>query len=165
MENTTEPQATGEEQDAAEHPAAVAKSKRPRVLMAVIAVTAVIALVAAAVGFVMAFQARRAADRNLRQATSLRLVAEAQSILAYTSPGTDVTAFQGLVAAQRLAQTPDDGPLRSVLEDNYRALKIIDPSQPAAASRSAATGDGSPQAMITASLFGMPKPANRSASG
>ncbi|OBH98696.1 WD40 repeat domain-containing protein [Mycobacterium sp. E2733] len=123
----TGPHADGEEPDA-EHPAAVAQPQRPRVLVAALALTAVIALVAAAVGFAMAFQAKRAADRNLRQATGLRLVAEAQSILARTRPGSDVTAFQGLVAAERLSQTADDGPLRSVLQDNYRALKIIETS-------------------------------------
>ncbi|KZS67821.1 hypothetical protein [Mycobacterium ostraviense] len=128
MEDTTERQVAGEEQHAAEHPSAVAEPKRPRALIAGLAVTVVIVLVAAVVGFVMAFQAKREANRNSRQATSLRLVGEAQSILARSRPGTDITAFQGLVTAQRLAPTPDDGPLRSVLEDNYRALKIIETS-------------------------------------
>ncbi|OOK64234.1 WD-40 repeat-containing domain protein [Mycobacterium kansasii] len=127
MDDTTEPPAAGD-QAAAGHRATVAESSRPRALITVLAVAAVIALVAAVVGFVMAFQATREANRNLRQATSLRLVAEAQSILARTRIGSDITAFQGLVAAQRLAQTPDNGPLRSVLEDNYRALKIIETS-------------------------------------
>ncbi|KZS80253.1 hypothetical protein B4U45_27990 [Mycobacterium persicum] len=128
MEDTTERQVTGEERQAAEHPTTVAEPRRPRALIAGLAVTVVIVLVAAVVGFVMAFHAKREANRNLRQATSLRVVAEAQAILARTRPGTDITAFQGLVAAQRLAPSPDDGPLRSVLEDNYRALKIIETS-------------------------------------
>ena len=93
MGDKIESQAAGEAQDAAEGHR-VAFARRPRVLIAVLAVTAVVALVAAVVGFVMAFQAKHEAERNLRQATSLRLVAEAQSILAHTRPGTDVMAFQ-----------------------------------------------------------------------
>lgn len=126
MEDTPESQGRGEDPDAAIRPAAVTQPKRRRALIAVLAVTTVIALVAAVVGFVMASQAKRRADRTLLQATSLRLVDEAQSILAHARVGKDTTAFQALVAAQRLAQTPDDGPLRVVLEDNSRAIKIIE---------------------------------------
>lgn len=54
MEDTPESQGRGEDPDAAIRPAAVTQPKRRRALIAVLAVTTVIALVAAVVGFVMA---------------------------------------------------------------------------------------------------------------
>ena len=57
-------------------------------------------LVAAVVGFVPAWQVKREKDRMFREATSLRLVAEARAMLAQTRPECDVRAFQQLVAAR-----------------------------------------------------------------
>ena len=90
-----------------------------------LAVTTVVAVVAAVAGFVLAWQAKRETDRMFREATSLRLAAEALSMLYGTRPEGDVRAFQQLVAARRLAQTPDDGPLREALMDRMNTLKII----------------------------------------
>ena len=100
--------------------------KRSRILLTAPAVTAVIAVIAAVVAFVQASRANRETDRMFREATSLRLVAEAQSMLAHTRPGGDVRAFQQLVAARRLAQTPGDGPLVSVLEEMSHTREIIE---------------------------------------
>lgn len=83
-----------------------AATERPRVLIAVLVVTAVAALVAATVGFVMAFRAKHSAEQDLRQATSLRLVAEAQSILARTRPGSDVTAFKDWLPPRNSRKRP-----------------------------------------------------------
>ena len=58
-----------------------------------LAVTAVIAVVAVILG-VQANNARHQADARFREATSLRLVSEAQSMLAGTRSGGDVRAFQ-----------------------------------------------------------------------
>ncbi len=79
-----------------------------------LAVTAVVAVVAVILG-VQANHARNQADARFREATSLRLVSEAQSMLAGTRSGGDVRAFQQLLVARRLAQTPDDGPLLNAL--------------------------------------------------
>ncbi len=49
----------------------------------------------------------------------------ARSMLAGTHPEGDVRAVQQLVAARRLAQTPDDGPLRDALEERMSTLKVI----------------------------------------
>ena len=80
---------------------AAALGKRSRILLTVLAVIAVIAVIAAVVGFVQAWQAKRETDRILREATSLRLVAEAQSMLAHTRFEGDVRAFQQLIVARR----------------------------------------------------------------
>ena len=111
-------------QAAQEKEHAAALRKRSRILITALAVTAVIAVIAAVVGFVQASQAKREADGRLREATSFRLVAEAESMLA-SRPGDDVRAFQQLAAARRLAQTPDD-PYLSVLEEMSNTLKIIE---------------------------------------
>ena len=101
-------------------------TKRPPILVRALAVTIVIAVFAAVVGFVLVWQVKREKDRMFREATSLRLVAEARSMLAQTRPEGDVRAFQQLVAARRLAQTPDDAPLREALMDRMNTLKIIE---------------------------------------
>ncbi len=100
-------------------------TKRSRILVKALAVITVVAVIAAVVGFVLAWQVKREKDRMFREATSLRLVAEARSMLAQTRPEGDVRAFQQLVAARRIAQTPDDGPLREALMDKMNTLKII----------------------------------------
>ena len=70
--------------------------KRSRILITVLAVTAVIAVVAVILG-VQANHARKQADARFREATSLRLVSEAQSMLAGTRSGGDVRAFEQLL--------------------------------------------------------------------
>ena len=70
------------------------------------------------------------ADTRFREATSLRLVSEAQPMLAGTRPGGPVRAYQQLVAARRLAQTPDDGPLVNVLVKMVNLVKIAEAGSP-----------------------------------
>ena len=67
-----------------------------------LAVTAIIAVVAVILG-VQANHARKQADARFREATSLRLVSEAQPMLAGARPGGAVRAYQQLLAARRLA--------------------------------------------------------------
>ena len=106
--------------------------RRSQILRRVLAGTAVVAVVAlvgavvAVIGFRQATTANHQAQNRFREATSLRLVAEAQSMLAHTRSGGDVRAFQQLVAARRLAQTPNDGPLLSVLEEMSNTREIIE---------------------------------------
>ena len=104
-------QAAREKQEAAEARAAL--RKRSRILRAVLAVTAIIAVVAvvAAIALVQANNAREQADTRFREATSLRLIAEAQSHAGRYPAGGDVRAFQQILAARTTRQPPDDGPL------------------------------------------------------
>ena len=63
---------------------------------------------------------------HLREATALRLVSEAQAMLAGTRSGGQMRAYQQLLAARRLAQTPDDGPLLDVLPKMVHLIKIAE---------------------------------------
>ena len=98
--------------------------KRSRILVALLAVTAIVAVVAVALGL-QANQERQQSDARFREATSLRMVSEARAMLAGTRPGGQVRAYQQLVAARRLAQTPDDGPLLNVLPEMVNLIKIV----------------------------------------
>ena len=109
---------------------AAALRKRSWILITVLAVTAVIAVVAVILG-VQANNAQHQADTRFREATSLRLVSEAQSMLAGTRSGGDVRAYQQLVVARRLAQRPDDGPLLNVLVKRAsNTIKIAEAGSP-----------------------------------
>ena len=115
-------------QAAKEHAAAL--RKRSRILVTVLAVTVVIAVVAVILGM-YANHARKQADSargqvvsDFRNATSLRLVSEAQAMLAGTRLGGKVRAYQQLVAARPLAQTSDNGPLLNVLPEMVNLIKI-----------------------------------------
>jgi WD40 repeat protein len=94
-----------EEQQVTAEAHTVTLRKRSRVLRAVLAVTAVVAVVAA-FGLVRANASGNEAKRQLRDATGQRLLAEAQSILSGTRPGTDAEALQLVLAAQSLVNTP-----------------------------------------------------------
>ncbi|NMR28105.1 nSTAND1 domain-containing NTPase [Crystallibacter degradans] len=105
-------QSAREKQEAAEAHAAVLR-KRSKVLRMVLAVTAVIALVAV-LGFVLAFfaqdQAVRSADeadQRSREATALKLAAEGQSMLAGARPGGELRGMQQMLAAQSLVRTSE----------------------------------------------------------
>ena len=112
---------------------AAALRKRSRILITVLAVTAVVAVVAVILGVQadharkQADVARQQADARFREATSLRLVSEAQQMLAGTRSLNDVRAFEQLVAARRMTQTqtPDDGPLLTVLPEMVNLIKIV----------------------------------------
>jgi WD40 repeat protein len=117
-------------QAATEHAAAL--QKRSRILRAVLAVTAIVAVAAVVLGLQaeqerkQANIARGQAEARFREETSLRLVSEAESMLAGTRSEGDVRAFQQLLTAHRLAQPPDDGPLFSALIKKIATIKIIE---------------------------------------
>jgi hypothetical protein len=124
-------------QAARQHAAAL--RKRFRILITVLAVTAIIATVAVILG-VQANNARREADTRSREAISLRLVSEAQSILAGTRPLDPLRAYKQLVVARRLSQTTDVGPLVDVLNELVNVIKIVE--GPSTASSVAFSPDG-----------------------
>jgi WD40 repeat protein len=94
-----------EQQAAAERHTATLR-KRGHILRGVIAVTAVVAVVAV-FGFVQANAAGNDAKRQFREATSQRLIVDAQAMLDGSQPGGDLRALQQMVTGQRLAQSPD----------------------------------------------------------
>jgi WD40 repeat protein len=103
---------------------AAALRKRFWILIAVLAVTAIVAVVAVALG-VQADHARKQADTRFRESTALRLVSEAQAMLAGTRPGSPLRAYQQLLVGRTLAQTPDDGPLLTVLPEMISLIRIV----------------------------------------
>ena len=109
----------------AAHQHAAALRKRSRILIAVLAVTAIIAVVAGFL-YVRANTAQEKATARFRESTALRLVSEAQSTLAGARSGGPVRAYQQLLAARRLAQPPDDGPLLDVLPKLVNLIKIAE---------------------------------------
>ena len=99
--------------------------------------TAVIAVVAGFL-YVRANTAQEKADSRFREATALRLVSEAQSMLAGSRAGGAVRAYQQLLAARGLA-TRDDGPLLSALVKMVNLIKVVDTDRPCPVSRLAPT--------------------------
>jgi WD40 repeat protein len=69
---------------------------------------------------------REREQRRHRDTTARRLIAEAQGMLAHTTPGGDEQAFQQLLVARMLSSQPDDGPILDALVSRSRLLKIID---------------------------------------
>jgi WD40 repeat protein len=114
-----------EQQRLADELRAAAVIKRSRILQVLLTLTAIIAVVAA-MGFVQANTARHQAQERFRFATSLRLVSEALAILDDARPGGDARAFQQILAARRLAATPDDGALYSAVIKKLTTRKIIE---------------------------------------
>jgi WD40 repeat protein len=101
--------------------------KRSRILVAALAVTAVVALVAVMLG-VQAVQARHEAQIQLHQKLLTQrqiLIAEAQDMLAGAQPGGDARAFQQILAARALLTPSDDGPLYTAVAQRASTLKII----------------------------------------
>ena len=99
-----------------------------RAAIAGLAMLTVIAAVAAWIAIVKQQEANRQrheAIQQRNQAEARRLVSEAQSMLAGARSGA-VRAYQQLVAARRLARTPDDGPLLNVLVKRVNLIKIAD---------------------------------------
>ncbi|MGN7253363.1 nSTAND1 domain-containing NTPase [Arthrobacter sp. SAFR-014] len=97
--------AARERQDAAETHAMVLR-RRSRVLKAVVAAALAIAVVAVA-GFLQASIAQRQANERTREATALRLVSEAQSMVTGGRPGGDVRAIKQILAAHAIAPTAE----------------------------------------------------------
>ncbi|MDH6247818.1 TIR domain-containing protein [Mycobacterium sp. OTB74] len=116
-------------QAAKEH--AVALRKRSRILAAVLAVTTVIAMVAVVLGVAannarnQADSARRETDARFREATSFRLVSDAESMLAGSRAGGSIRAYQQLLASRQLVQPPVDGPLLTALRGMVALIKVV----------------------------------------
>jgi WD40 repeat protein len=113
--------------------------RRDRILRSVLALTVVVALAAAA-GFVWARHSQGVAERSARDATAQKLVAEAQSLLADSRQGDDVQALEELLAADKLANTPDDRPLLDAVVDRYSMRKVLITKEPVIAVASASGG-------------------------
>ena len=142
---------------------AAALRKRSRILVTVLAVTVIVAVVAVILGL-QANHAQKQADTRFREATSLRLVSEAPSMLAGARSGGEVRAYQQLVVARRLAQTPDDGPLLDVLPKMVNLIKIIPASDWVTEGCSARMGGASSPVVPTRRCgCGTRAPASRSA--
>src|SRR6478672_1071721 len=106
-----------------------------RAAVAGLAMLTVCALVAAGIAVVQrqeAVRQRQEAVHQRNEAEARRLVADSQSILATVdyNPAGEVRAFQQLVAAQRLAQRPDDDPLVDTLVKNVKLIKIAATGSP-----------------------------------
>ena len=61
-----------------------------------------------------------------REATALRLISEAQSMLAGTRSGGEVRAFQQTACGATTGANADDGPLLNALVKMVNLLKIIE---------------------------------------
>jgi WD40 repeat protein len=111
------------------------------VAIAGLALLTVVAVVAALVAVVQ--RGRAIEQRNA--AIALRLVAEAQSMLAGDRPGNDARAFQELLAAQKLAEMdhrkPDDGSVFDALVARSTTFKVLDTQRPLTYLALSPTGD------------------------
>jgi WD40 repeat protein len=98
-------------------------------LWLVLAVTIVVAFVAVA-GFFSARRSQAAAERSAQDATAQKLVAEAQAMLADTREGDDLQALHELLAANKLANQPNDRPLLDALVNRFSMLKVLKTEEP-----------------------------------
>ena len=101
--------------------------RRSRILRAVFAMTAVVAVVAVG-GLVFAMSARGQAQDRFRQATSVRLASDADGVLNGSRPGSDARALYELLAANALSPNTFDQNMYSVGVETFNTLKLIDPS-------------------------------------
>ncbi|HEX3289306.1 MAG TPA: TIR domain-containing protein [Mycobacterium sp.] len=101
--------------------------RRSRILRTVLAMTAVVAVVAA-IGLVYATKARGQAQARFRQATSVRLVSESDAMLDSARPGTDTRALQELLAANALSPNTFARAVYSAAVKTFNTLKLIDTS-------------------------------------
>lgn len=124
LDNARERQATAEA-----HAAEVTRRSRTlrRVLMitTVIAVIAVVGVVATMIAFNRANASERLAQNRFHEATATRLRSEARGLLSGTT-GSEVRAFQELLAAQAISKSQDDGSLYEALLGALHKNKIID---------------------------------------
>src|SRR5581483_1325562 len=122
LRNAQERQATAEAH-------AATLRKRSRVMRAVLAITAVVAI-GAVVAFGFAMNSRSQAQARFRQATSVRLSAEAQGMLANTRAGSDIQAIQQLLAADALEPGSIDDAIYTTVVRAFNTVKLIQtPSQ------------------------------------
>ncbi|WP_040776306.1 nSTAND1 domain-containing NTPase [Nocardia pneumoniae] len=122
--------------------------KRTHVLRGVLAVTLVIALVAV-VGWVIARSVSIDAQRRFLDATGLRLETEAQGMLEGTQPGGDIRAFQELLAAQSLTNTPDPRSLYAAVAKRANTVKVIAVPRISIGTALALSADGSRMASLS----------------
>ncbi|MGO9350188.1 MAG: TIR domain-containing protein [Mycobacterium sp.] len=124
--------------------------RRARILRAVLAGTAVIAVIAligglvAVLGFVSATHAKHLADARTREAIALRLTSQGQAMLAGAEQGGDVRAIQQLLAAPRIAPTTDSALLNAVVarESTIKILTTKILTTPGSVDRVAFSPDG-----------------------
>ena len=103
---------------------AAALRKRSRILAAALTVFVLVTVLAVVTSTIAFVQGRELADKN-RQVTALRLVAEAQSILAGARSGGQVRAVQQLLAAQAFAPNQPDGALLDAVTARHDVLSMI----------------------------------------
>ncbi|MET9030879.1 TIR domain-containing protein [Nocardia sp. NPDC004168] len=99
--------------------------KRARTLRAVLAVTVIVAMVAA-FALVRSVIGQHEVAARFREATSARLGAEVQSLLAAGSNREDLRAIMQTLAAQRLAMTADPGVQLTTLDSLSTTYRIFD---------------------------------------
>ncbi|MDA2891294.1 TIR domain-containing protein [Mycolicibacterium sp. BiH015] len=126
--------AAKEKQATAESHAA-ALQRRQQVLRRVLVATAVVAVVAiiggavAVVSFRQAATARDQAQYSLRQATVAKLKSEARAVLAQTADGSDVEAYEKILAAYRIEsidnESPDTTAILDALTSQPSTRKIV----------------------------------------
>ena len=98
-----------------------ASSRKLRIALGAVAAVLVIAIVCGGIAWYMA----NLAEARYREAVSLRLVSEAESMLAGSRSEGDARAFQQLLAARTLTETPDDGAVFSAAVRRLNTRKII----------------------------------------
>ena len=86
----------------------------------------VLLTVAALVAATYAFVQRQEAVHQRNEAIARQLVSEAQSMLAGVREGNDARAIYQVLAARKIAATPDDGAVLNALQATTDQLKIID---------------------------------------
>jgi WD40 repeat protein len=107
------------------------RADRLRRLRAAAAVISLIVVLALITSFALrnaadANRSQAEAETNLQAATAQKLNAQAQGILAGTTPGGDVQALQKLIAAHTLADDVDAGGLIGAAMQRITTFKIID---------------------------------------
>jgi WD40 repeat protein len=109
--------------------------RRTRILLGAAIICLIAAVVAAGIAWNKTVVANRArddanhsrmlAETRYREAVSLRLVSEAQAMLAGSRSEGDVRALQQLLAARTQTNTPDDGAVFSAAVQRLNTVKII----------------------------------------
>ncbi|MGO9155642.1 nSTAND1 domain-containing NTPase [Mycobacterium sp.] len=98
--------------------------RRSRILQAVLAATLIITVLAV-VALGMAISSRHQAQARFTEATALRLEAEAAAMLSGDRAGSDIQAFQELLAAQAITDKPDNGVVFDALVKRYSTVKMM----------------------------------------
>lgn len=98
--------------------------RRSQILRGVLAVTAAVAVVAVvSLGF--ALNSRHQAQARFRQATSERLATQAERMLANTRMGSDIQAFQQLLAANALSPRSFDDAIYTAAVKAFSTIKMF----------------------------------------